>query len=62
MSSCSQSRLLTLQSTRQLELFDSISNSYENSKFTPGTLIDFYKTFDTVHHSILLNKRYQYGI
>ena len=38
--------------------YDNISNS----KFTALVLLDLRKAFDTVNHSILLNKLEQYGI
>ena len=45
-----------------LELVNSISNSFENGKFTLGNFIDFSKALDMVGHAILLNKHDQYGI
>ena len=51
------SRLITLQSTQTLELVDSISNTFENGKFTQGFPIHFSKAFNTVDHRIFLNKK-----
>ena len=45
-----------------LEVVNSISNSVENGKFTLGTFIDFSKAFDTLDHTILLNKLNQDGV
>ena len=45
-----------------LELVNSISNSFENGKFTLGIFIDFSKAFDTVNYTILLNKLSQHRI
>ena len=45
-----------------LEPANSVSNSIENGKFTLGIYIDFSKSLDTVHHTILLNKLNRYGI
>ena len=45
-----------------LELVNSISNSFENGKLTPGICIDFSRTFDTVDHTIFLIKFNQYDM
>ena len=45
-----------------LQLFDQISDSFENYKFTVSVLIDLSKAFDTVDHNILLEKLIYYGI
>ena len=43
-------------------LIDKITEALDNGEFTITVLIDFRKAFDTVDHSILLNKLYHYGI
>lgn len=43
-------------------LIDKITAALDNGDFTITVLIDFRKAFDTVDHSILLNKLYHYGI
>ena len=45
-----------------LDLVNSISNSFENVKFTLAIFIDFYEAFETVDHTILLNKLNQHCI
>ena len=44
-----------------LQLVDQISNSFEKNLFTLGVFIDLSKTFDTVHHDILICKLKNYG-
>ena len=44
-----------------LQLVDQISNSFEKNLFTLGVFIDLSKTFDTVHHNILICKLKNYG-
>ena len=45
-----------------IDLVDKISTSTENSEYTVGIFLDLAKAFDTVSHSILLNKLNKYGI
>ena len=45
-----------------LELTNKIFDSFEKNKFTIGIFIDLKKAFDTVYHSILLDKLHFYGI
>ena len=43
-------------------LLESITSALDNLEFSICILIDFRKAFDTVEHSILLNKLHHYGI
>ena len=43
-------------------LLEQITTALDNAEFAICVLIDFRKAFDTVNHSILLQKLYQYGI
>ena len=43
-------------------LLEKITAALDNSEFAVCIFIDFRKAFDTVEHSILLNKLYHYGI
>jgi hypothetical protein len=43
-------------------LSDKINESFSENKFTIGVFLDFSKAFDTVDHSILLQKLEHYGI
>ena len=43
-------------------LIDKLTNYLENGDYVIGIFLDFSKAFDTVNHSILLEKMYFYGI
>ena len=43
-------------------MLDKLHNALEKGDYAIGIFIDFRKTFDTVDHSILLQKLYHYGI
>ena len=43
-------------------LLENITTALDNTEFAVCILIDFRKAFDTVEHSILLDKLYHYGI
>ena len=45
-----------------LQLVEDVSRSIDENKITMGVFVDLAKAFDTVNHSILLNKLYHYGI
>ena len=45
-----------------VSLLESITSALDNLEFSICILIDFRKAFDTVEHSILLNKLHHYGI
>lgn len=45
-----------------LEAVEEIINSLDKKKITVGIFIDLKKAFDTINHSILLNKLEKYGI
>ena len=45
-----------------IELVEEITNSLDNHEATVGVFIDLKKAFDTVDHSILIEKLYHYGI
>ena len=46
-----------------LELINNIYQGFENNEFTVGIFVDLKKVFDTVNHSILLDKLcYYHGI
>ena len=45
-----------------LDILNTIQSNMDKLLFTCGILIDLKKGFDTVDHSVLLNKLYHYGI
>ena len=45
-----------------IELVEEITNSLDNHEAAVGVFIDLKKAFDTVDHSILIEKLYHYGI
>ncbi len=45
-----------------MELVEGISTAIDNKEYTVGVFIDLKKAFDTIDHSILMNKLERYGI
>jgi len=45
-----------------LRLVDQISSELDNGNITVGVFIDLSKAFDTIDHSVLLDKLQMYGI
>ena len=45
-----------------IALIDKILEAIDSGEMVIGVLLDFKKAFDTVNHSVLLNKLYKYGI
>ena len=45
-----------------MDLVENICESIDKKKYVMGIFIDLKKAFDTIDHSILLDKLYHYGI
>ena len=45
-----------------ITLVERVSKALDTGKYVVGVFLDLKKAFDTVDHSILLNKLYLYGI
>ena len=45
-----------------LMLMDKLIHAIENGEYVMGIFLDFSKAFDTVDHTILMDKLYHYGI
>ena len=45
-----------------LHLIEKLTKSLDNKTITVGVFIDFKKAFDTIDHSLLLNKLEYYGL
>ena len=43
-------------------MMDQVTKALDNGKCVIGKFLDFPKAFDTVNHSILIDKLYNYGI
>ena len=44
-----------------ISITEEIRKAIDNSKFSCGVFLDFWKTFDTVNHNILIDKLHRYG-
>ena len=45
-----------------IDLVDKISCNFEEKKYTVGVFLDLSKAFDTIDHTIILNKLQCYGV
>ena len=45
-----------------IDLVDTISCNFDGKKYTVGVLLDLSKAFDTIDHTILINKLQCYGV
>ena len=45
-----------------LEMYENVSSAIDNQEFSVGIFIDLSKAFDTINHSILIEKLHYYGI
>ncbi len=45
-----------------IDLFEKITDAIDNKRYTIGVFIDLKKAFDTINHTILLQKLEHFGI